>query len=199
MYVGAAFSPSSGGTNAQADFATNLIVYCLSTVTNVSVHFGPFTGIIYAPNANVTLSAAEVFGSIAARALSTFATCSFHYDEQIARWYPPMHPGITSARFVSGVGLQFDVSGPSGLQYVVETSTNLTDWIPSKTNASPFTYTDPETSLFPNRFYRAFWAPYPDLACDRSLIITSILLAATIPQASDLSASQFQAGSHGVK
>src|SRR5436190_18074968 len=27
MYVGAAFSPSSGGTNAQADFATNLIVY----------------------------------------------------------------------------------------------------------------------------------------------------------------------------
>jgi len=55
--------------------------------------------------------------------------------------------------------MQFDVLGSPGLPYVVETSTNLTDWIPSSTNASPFTYTDPDVSLFPNRFYRAFWAP----------------------------------------
>jgi len=155
MYVGAALALNGAGTNAQADFAKNVIVYCLPTVTTVSFVLGAFTGIIYAPEADFSLSTVEIFGSIAARSVRTVGTCRFHYDEQIARWYPP---AIGSARFVSGVGLQFYLAGQSGLKYVVETSTNLTDWIPSSTNASPFTYTDPDAFLFPNRFYRAFGA-----------------------------------------
>jgi hypothetical protein len=143
----------------EADFATNLIVYCLPTVTNVSLPSGTFTGIIYAPEADVILPGVEIFGSIAAKSVTCNGTCDFHYDEQISRWYPPMHALLASARLVSGVGIQFDVSGSPGLNYVIETSTNLADWIPSSTNASPFTYTDPQASLFPSRFYRAFWAP----------------------------------------
>ena len=156
MYVGTGLRLS-----AQGDFATDLIVYCLPTVTNVSLPSGPsFTGILYAPEADVVLSGnVEIFGSIAAKSVKTLGTCDFHYDEQISRWYPPMHPALASARFVSSVGMQFDVLGSPGLNYVIETSTNLTDWIPSSTNASPFTYTDPQASLFPNRFYRASWAP----------------------------------------
>jgi len=161
MYVGTGLTLDRAGTNAQADFATNLIVYCLPTVTYVSLRSGSsFTGILYAPEADVVLSGgAEIFGSIAAKTVSTMGTCDLHYDEQISRWYPPIRAALASARFVSGVGLQFEVSGSPGLPYVVESSTNLTDWIPSSTNASPFTYTDPDVSLFPNRFYRAFWAP----------------------------------------
>jgi hypothetical protein len=159
MYVGVGLALNDAGTNAQADFATSLIVYCLPTVTNAYLR-GTFTGIVYAPEANVLVQGGmEIFGSIAARAVSTSGNCFIHYDEQISRWYPPMHPALSPARFVSGVGLQFYVSGPSGLRYVVETSTNLIDWIPSSTNAAPFTYIDPDASLFPNRFYRAFWAP----------------------------------------
>ena len=159
MYVGTELVLGGGGTNDQADFATNLIVYCLPSVTSAALH-GTVTGIIYAPEAEVFLAGGvEIFGSIAAKFVICSGTADFHYDEQISRWYPPMHPALASARFVNGVGMQFDVSGSLGLNYVVETSTNLTDWIPSSTNASPFTYTDPQASLFPNRFYRASWAP----------------------------------------
>ena len=159
MYVGAGLVLNGAGTNAQADFAKNLVVYCLPTVTNVSLNNGGFTGIIYAPQANVVLSGyVEIFGSVAARTASTFGTTLFHYDEQISHWYPPMPAAIASARFVSGAGFQFDVLGSPGLNYVLQTSTNLTDWIPSSTNAAPFTYTDPDASFLPNRFYRASWA-----------------------------------------
>jgi len=144
----------------EADFATSLIVHCLPTVTNVTLSSGPFTGILYAPEADVRLAGgAKIFGSIAAKSVTCSGTLYIHYDEQVSRWYPPMGPALASTRLVSGVGMQFDVMGSPGLNYVIETSTNLTDWIPASTNASPFTYTDPQAFLFPNRFYRASWAP----------------------------------------
>jgi len=34
-------------------------------------------------------------------------------------------------------------------------TTNLTSWTPIKTNNSPFTFTDPQTTNYPRRFYRA--------------------------------------------
>jgi len=148
MYVGTDLRLTDG----QADFATNLVINCLPSVTNVAL-IDIFTGVIYAPEANVVLAGgSEIFGSIAAKTVTANGTCYLHYDEQI---WPPMRPALASPRFVSGIGLEFEVSGSSGSKYVVETSTNLTDWIPSSTNASPFTYTDPDASLFPNRFYRA--------------------------------------------
>jgi hypothetical protein len=155
LYVGTGLVLTGVGTNAQADFAKNLVVFCLPSVTNVSLH-GTFTGIIYAPAAEAALSGfVEIFGSITAKTVRTIGNCYVHYDEQIS---PPARPALASPRFVNGVGIQFEVSGSVGLTYIVQTSTNLTDWIPSSTNAAPFTYTDPDASLFPNRFYRVFGA-----------------------------------------
>jgi len=53
----------------------------------------------------------------------------------------------------------FQLTGISGFTYVVQASTNLADWIPVATNASPFIFVDPESSALPQRFYRAVWSP----------------------------------------
>lgn len=66
---------------------------------------------------------------------------------------PPM------AKLVSPVGLigqfSFTVQGVSGQQYVVETSTNLTQWTPVVTNTAPFTYMGGNLNQFSQQFYRA--------------------------------------------
>lgn len=56
-------------------------------------------------------------------------------------------------------GLQFTVTGTPGSTYVVEASTNLVNWLPLKTNSSPFTFTDPNAVALPLRFYRAHQWP----------------------------------------
>jgi Immunoglobulin domain len=56
-------------------------------------------------------------------------------------------------------GFQFDISGVTGLNYSVQASTNLIDWVPLQTNISPFTFVDTNTVLFPQRFYRSVFKP----------------------------------------
>ncbi|HTY86161.1 MAG TPA: Ig-like domain-containing protein [Candidatus Acidoferrum sp.] len=51
------------------------------------------------------------------------------------------------------------VSGASGYRYVVEASTDLVNWVPVATNTAPFTFADPQTASFAQRFYRAVQMP----------------------------------------
>lgn len=73
---------------------------------------------------------------------------------------PPSAPELSSFS-VSGGQVNLLVSGSPGLNYGVQTSTNLVDWATVfTTNATlmPFLWTDPGTAD-PMRFYRAFVAP----------------------------------------
>jgi hypothetical protein len=54
---------------------------------------------------------------------------------------------------------QFNVSGVAGLDYTLEASTNLVDWVPLWTNASPFSFTETNTEAYPQRFYRSVFIP----------------------------------------
>ncbi|HKW30968.1 MAG TPA: immunoglobulin domain-containing protein [Verrucomicrobiae bacterium] len=54
---------------------------------------------------------------------------------------------------------QLDVFGVTGLNYSVQASTNLIDWVPLTTNVSPFSFMDTNTALFPQRFYRSVLTP----------------------------------------
>jgi hypothetical protein len=58
-------------------------------------------------------------------------------------------PGLVGSQF------RFSVTGTAGMQYAVEGSTNLINWVRLVTNTSPFTYTQTNPSAFPMRFYRA--------------------------------------------
>jgi len=53
----------------------------------------------------------------------------------------------------------FGVSGVSGYQYVVQSSTNLVDWISVQTNAAPFTFTYTSAVKVPQCFYRTLYLP----------------------------------------
>jgi hypothetical protein len=69
-------------------------------------------------------------------------------------------PGISNIS-VAGVQFSFSVSGQSGPDYAIETSTNLTQWSSvfiTNSPALPFNWTDAATSS-PVRFYRAKLGP----------------------------------------
>jgi len=54
------------------------------------------------------------------------------------------------------------LTGQPDTTFVIEASTNLSDWMPLKTNKTTggsFDYVDDGTAAFPSRFYRARWVP----------------------------------------
>jgi hypothetical protein len=75
---------------------------------------------------------------------------------------PKVQPGAAtlSASNISGEGqFSFCVSGTPGYNYVIQTSTNLTDWAAVATNVVPFAFTNNLTPDIPAQFYRALTAP----------------------------------------
>ena len=51
----------------------------------------------------------------------------------------------------------FSVSGISGYQYVVQSSTYLINWVSVQTNTAPFTFTDTNAASLPQCFYRTLY------------------------------------------
>lgn len=73
---------------------------------------------------------------------------------------PLIAPGLSNVSFVSGQ-LGFSISGQSGPDYAVETSTNLTQWstvLISNSPALPFNWTDTNAAA-PQRFFRVKLGP----------------------------------------
>lgn len=69
---------------------------------------------------------------------------------------PSSPPMATLALQVRLIGqFSFTVTGENGQQYVVETSTNLTQWTPVITNTAPFTYVGNNLNQLSQQFYRA--------------------------------------------
>jgi hypothetical protein len=70
---------------------------------------------------------------------------------------PPKVQFLSAAMLPNGQ-FQSLFSGIPGTNYTVETSTNLIDWIPAAiltASSSPALFTDPDTTNFTERFYRA--------------------------------------------
>ena len=67
----------------------------------------------------------------------------------------PMRMGSFS---LTNGACQFQLIGSSGSNYVIQVSTNLTDWVAIATNTATngyWTFTDTNSASLPNRFYRA--------------------------------------------
>jgi len=52
-------------------------------------------------------------------------------------------------------GFQLSITNDSGSSVVIQASTNLTTWLPVFTNVAPFTFTNLDSTNYPQRFYRA--------------------------------------------
>jgi hypothetical protein len=67
-------------------------------------------------------------------------------------------PRLTTGHQANAVGFQLNLIGVPGLVYLIEASTDLTNWTPTSTitNLSRTTpFTDPELTNYSGRFYRA--------------------------------------------
>jgi hypothetical protein len=51
----------------------------------------------------------------------------------------------------------FSVSGIAGYQYVVQSSTNLINWVSVQTNTAPFIFTDTNAAKLPRCYYRTYY------------------------------------------
>jgi hypothetical protein len=112
------------------------------------------------------------------------------YSTEIAYTVPAntttiINPPLTSAANGDG-GFNFSVNGTAGSPYVVLASTDLINWAAVSTNTAPFVFTDPVSSYYSKRFYKAI------------LLSMYVPQITTAPPASPaLSASKYGAGSFG--
>lgn len=74
-----------------------------------------------------------------------------------ATYTVPVTPPTLDTPMSTGNQFSFSVSGVTGYQYVVQTSTNLTDWVSLQTNTAPFTFVDPNAVAFSQRYYRTYY------------------------------------------
>lgn len=79
--------------------------------------------------------------------------------DMVTLWGEAIAATLSSARYSTNGGFQFDVTGAAEATYVLEGSSNLTNWVSLRTNGAPFTFTDVGAGALPNRFYRAVYLP----------------------------------------
>lgn len=70
----------------------------------------------------------------------------------------PAPAALSGASVTNGV-FNLGVTGTPGINYTVQASTNLVNWLSIYTNSSPFIFTDPYASNYPTRFYRTVSGP----------------------------------------
>jgi len=173
-------SSKTGGKYFRQQYSTNsganFIDFPTAAVLLLATNFYAFTNDLSAMpgvsnNSNFVFRIVAEFQStatgstnaayVAANAGSTYASSGTTRFDMVSvsgiSYIAVAPPALTSVVFTNGQ-FSFTVSGSSGANYVVQTSTNLTDWIPVFTNASPFIFTDADVSA-PQKFYRAVTPP----------------------------------------
>jgi hypothetical protein len=152
--------------------ADSFIIRATTNVTSVTLRqngtfTSTFTGLLVVPSANVTVltptSPLLAFcGALVANSFTSIGNLAFHFDEHLL---PPQIPGTNLPRLVFFLTpthqFGFDTAGffPTA-PYVIQSSTNLTDWVPVLTNnGSALHFIDSDTPKNPLKFYRAVPLP----------------------------------------
>lgn len=128
--------PAFTESNAVAPMTTVQIVYSISCSVVGSFNLQQFNWTGYVP-----ASTNSVFGYS--------ETVDQHSVSFVTTTMPP---AVDQQFSTNGFGLQ--LVGVPGENYVIEASTNLSNWIPLATNTSPFSFVDTNTTGFLLRFYR---------------------------------------------
>ncbi len=123
------------------------------TPARVVTTLGGLSGII--GTANGTGSAARFSNptGLAVDGDGTIYVADFYFNT-IRKGFPA--PRILNSGFIGGQ-FSFDLTGPTGQTLIVEASTDLVNWLPIWTNtfgAGALNFSNPQSSIFSNRFYR---------------------------------------------
>ena len=68
-------------------------------------------------------------------------------------------PRLNTPALAANSNFQFAVAGVAGSQCIIQTSTNLANWVALLTNTVPFTFTTNKSTADKQRFYRAVYLP----------------------------------------
>jgi hypothetical protein len=158
LYAGGS-SSTIGGNGIINQTRTARACQLRFTPVTTSLNFssnGEFIGMLMAPKATIRLlgggsSANDFIGSITANSIVFNGNFNLHFDEA------PLEPLLQlGPPFWSADGhFSFTVLGSPGSSYVIEATSNLSDWTSVATNTSPFTFVDNTAANFPQRYYRA--------------------------------------------
>ncbi len=76
------------------------------------------------------------------------------FSSEISYAAPVVAPKLSSSANQTGKQFSFSIANVSGVQCVVEASTNLVNWVPLQTNTTPFVFVDTNAANFKQRYYR---------------------------------------------
>jgi endonuclease/exonuclease/phosphatase family metal-dependent hydrolase len=156
------------------DFPTATAINAATLFESKTNNLSGFVGVNNNPNfafrivAEFESSAANTGNSNYVGAAGTYGTSgTIRFDmvtvigTTIAASNPPPAAATLSAIGLNGGQFQFTITGSAGSNYIVQASTNLSgsNWVSLRTNPSPFSFAETNSSLFPQRFYRAVALP----------------------------------------
>jgi hypothetical protein len=82
-----------------------------------------------------------------------------HWNSQ-SNYYPAANMKLTRAAWQANRQFRFRVTGTSGQDYIIQSSTNFSAWMPLQTNSTMFyDFSDPNSTNYPSRSYRTVLAP----------------------------------------
>jgi hypothetical protein len=149
--------------------ASNFQVLCAPAVSSVTLGgAASFVGIIDAPEANATITAAgrtytDYSGTLVANSLNVSGHLRMHSDESLGQWgyllFPaaPWSPRLYGPYMLTNGQLGIRIDSAPGDNCVVETSTDLVNWNPVFTNSGFFYFTDTNGFGPGQCFYRAIY------------------------------------------
>jgi hypothetical protein len=124
---------------------------------------GVYTNAVWVASPNVTISGLNSNG-LYYFAATTFDSAGHEsgYSGEINYAFVAGQPVQLVSINNAGINIRhqfnFAPQGVSGLQYIVQASSNLIDWISLQTNIAPFTFVDTNSSQYKQRFYRTILA-----------------------------------------
>lgn len=124
-------------------FAPSNLVSSGTNLTSLTL-----TNVQFSDAGNYYLKATNSFGSATSPSVLLFV---YTNSAQLV-------PQLDSSLIPTNGRFQFNVDGVTGLDYTVQASTNLVDWIILRKTTSPFIFTDFNTNVS-HRFYRAGYFP----------------------------------------
>lgn len=169
LYAWAVHAYDNGGNSASSG------IYYLKWVPQYTIVASADTGGSVNPNGNITKNSGDnqaftatpeayyevgqwlLDGVPAQTGGGNYTLYNIQANHSVHVGFAPLPAQFTGAEISNGI-FQLQISGPAGVDYVIQASSNLTDWIDLSTNVIPpggsISVSDPDATNQSGRFYR---------------------------------------------
>ena len=129
----------------------------------MTVNFSGANAVIYAVTAETSFNRLiSLTDTGASSVVTTLATCPNNELFRAVKFAPILNPfpaPSLGAPALADGQFTFSLTGVAGYKYVIESSSDLTNWLPLQTNTTPSTITPTNTANFSQVYFRAVYFP----------------------------------------